>query len=78
MFVVRQTPKRALSGKLSILQHLCQEPAFVRFYEAYSSTPLCHFICEYMDITLEHLMGAPVYPEEKHIAAIAGQVSCST
>lgn len=78
MFVVRQTLNRMSSDKLSLLQHLRQEPTFVRFYEAYSSTPLCHFICEYMDITLEHLMGAPVYPDEKHIAAIAGQVSCST
>lgn len=78
LFVVRRILNRTSSDQLSLLQHLCQESTFVRFYEAYSSAHLCHFICEYMDMTLEHLMGAPVYPEEKHIAAIAGQVIRST
>lgn len=30
-------------------------------------------VCEYMDLSLEHILGAPRFPTEKEVAAIVGQ-----
>jgi hypothetical protein len=31
-------------------------------------------VCEYMDLSLEHILGVPRFPTEKEVAAIVGQV----
>jgi hypothetical protein len=41
------------------------------------SKTVMDIVCEYMDLSLEQILGAPRFPTEKEVAAIAGQALTS-
>lgn len=72
---VRSITKDNQDRKLRLLSQ-CQDPAlFVRVVEVFVSESMMHIVREDMDVTLMHVLAAPVFPQEAHVAAIAGKAS---
>jgi hypothetical protein len=73
--LVRQTSNQRLDGKLRILAQFRRQPYFVQTIEVFLSDSMVDVVCEYVDLTLLHILACPRFPTEKEVAAIAGQGS---
>ena len=73
--LVRQTSNQRLDGKLRTLAQFRRQPYFVQTFEVFLSGTMVDVVCEYVDLTLLHILGCPRFPTEEEVAAIAGQGS---
>jgi hypothetical protein len=71
--LVRQMSKEKLDGNLRLLTQFRRQPHFPETFEAFLSGSLMHIVCEYVDLTLLHILGSPRFPTEKGVASIPGQ-----
>ena len=75
LVTVRQTSNVDLDRKIRLLTQLRKCPSFVACIELFLSDSIVHIVGEFMDLTLLHVLGVPVFLSEKEVAAIAGQGS---
>jgi hypothetical protein len=73
--LIRQTSNMGLDNKIRLLTQLHQRPHFLETTGVFLSGTVMDIVCEYMDLSLEHILGVPRFPTEKEVAAIAGQGS---
>lgn len=74
LVIVRQAAATDIRSRGKELTRLMKQPYFVQCWELYAADPVPHLVCEYMSISLVHVVGLPVFPSEAELAAIAGQV----
>jgi len=55
---------------------LMEQPCFAGCFEVFGSASSPYLVCEYLSLTLGHILGLPLLPTEVEVAAIAGQVRC--
>lgn len=55
---------------------LMEQPCFARCFEVFGSASSPYLVCEYLSLTLGHILGLPLLPTEVEVAAIADQVRC--
>ncbi len=73
--LVRQTSKERLYRKLRLLAQFRRKPYFLQPFEVFVSDSTVDIVCDYVDLTLLHILGNPRLPTENEVAAIAGQGS---
>lgn len=73
--LVRQTSKERLYRKLRLLAQFRRKPYFLQSFEVFISDSTVDIVCDYIDLTLLHILGNPRFPTENEVAAIAGQGS---
>ena len=71
--MVRQISNTELDRKRRNLQQL-RQPHFAACFDIFQFEGQVSLVCEYMDLSLLHLVAAPTFPTEKHIRAIVAQV----
>lgn len=59
--------------KVQLLNQVQNPALFVRIIKVFFSEDMMHIVREDIDITLMHILVAPVFPQEAHIAAITGK-----
>jgi hypothetical protein len=69
----RQVSTIELDRKAKLFRQL-RGQYFLTCFEMFGSRPLADLVFEYMDLSLLQILGAPLFPAEKHIVAIAAQV----
>jgi hypothetical protein len=72
--LIRRTSNMGLDNKIRLLTQLHQRPYFLETTGVFLSDTVVDIVCEYMDLSLEHILGVPRFPTEKEVAAIVGQV----
>jgi hypothetical protein len=78
LFVVRRAATSNLNRQLHMLVQLMAQPYFAKCFQVFGSVSSPYFVCEYLNLTLGHILGLPTFPTEVEVAAIAGQVRYST
>ena len=71
--MVRQVSTIKLDRKAQLFRQL-RGQYFLTCFEMFQSGPMADLVFEYMDLSLLQILGAPLFPAEKHIVAIAAQV----
>jgi hypothetical protein len=71
--LIRHISKENLDQKIRLLAQFRRKSVFLKTSEVFRSGPTVHAVCEYVDLTLLHLLGCPRFATEKEVAAIAGQ-----
>ena len=71
--IIRRISRDDSDSKIQLLDQLREQKFFVACHEIFVSEAHVHLVCEFLDLTLLHILGAPVFPTERQIAAIAGQ-----
>jgi hypothetical protein len=71
--LIRRTSNMGLDYKIRLLTQLRRRPYFLETMGVFLSGTVVDIVCEYMDLSLEHILGAPRFPTEKEVAAIVGQ-----
>jgi hypothetical protein len=74
LVTIRKMADSATKSKLSMLRKL-QQKHFVNYVEVFSFSDVTYVVSEYMAISLVELIAVSVFPKEKHVAAIVGQVN---
>jgi hypothetical protein len=73
LVMVRQVSTIELDRKVKLFRQL-RGQYFLTCFEMFESGLLADLVFEYMDLSLLQILGAPLFPAEKHIVAIAAQV----
>jgi hypothetical protein len=73
--LIRQINKENLDRKMRLLAQLRRKSFFLNSSEVFRSGQTIYVVCEYVDLTLVHLLGCPRLATEEEVAAIAGQGS---
>lgn len=76
LFLIRKTERNNPDGTIRLLRQLRAHRGFVACFEVFvSSSPAdLDMVCEYVDLTLLHIMQVQVFPSETQVAAATGQV----
>ncbi|KAJ9493248.1 hypothetical protein H2202_011293 [Exophiala xenobiotica] len=73
LVVVRRAATTNLDHQMQTLLQLMEQPYFARCFEVFGSVSSPYFVCEYLSLTLGHIMGLPLFPTEVEVMAITGQ-----
>ena len=76
LLIVRRAATTNVSCQTKTLVQLMEQPFFARCFEVFGSASSPYLVCEYLSLTLGHILGLPLLPTEVEVAAIAGQVRC--
>ncbi|KAK5215861.1 hypothetical protein LTR96_011182 [Exophiala xenobiotica] len=74
LVVVRRAATTNLDHQMQTLLQLMAQPYFARCFEVFGSVSSPYFVCEYLSLTLGHIMGLPLFPTEVEVVAITGQL----
>lgn len=73
LWAVRTVPRQNADHQIRLLSQLQNPSLFVNVLEIFVSGSMMHIVREHMDITLSHILAAPMFLQEVHVAAIAGK-----
>jgi hypothetical protein len=71
--LIRRISNMGLDYKIRLLTQLRRRPYFLKTIGVFLSGTVVDIVCEYIDLTLKHILGAPRFPTKKEVAAIIGQ-----
>lgn len=78
LWTVRKTSTEMLDRKFRLLNQFQDASMFVRIIEVFLADDTMDMVCERMELSLLHIAEAPLFPQELHLAAIAGQERTSS
>lgn len=73
--LIRQTSKERLYAKGRLLAQFRQQPFFLKTFEIFYSSLTVDIVCEFVELSLLHLVDYARLPTQKEVVAIAGQAS---
>jgi hypothetical protein len=78
LVVIRRAATSDFNRQANELLQIMKQPYFAKCFEVFGSVSSPYFVCEYLSLTLGHLLAVPTFPTEVEVRAIAGQVCVAT